>query len=133
MTEFRKVHQYMVFAANTPFQHALADYLSDAGNYMQIPGFYQRKRDLFLQLMESSRFMVRPCSGSYFVLLDYSQISSEKDTLFAEMLTKEHGVATIPVSVFCKNPPQDMRLIRVCFAKEEATLRSAAEKLCKIA
>lgn len=132
MAEFRKVHQYMVFSANTPLQHALADYLSDSSNYLNIPAFYQRKRDLFMKLMESSKFKIRPCSGSYFVLLDYSMLSNEKDTMFAERLTKDFGVATIPVSVFCKNPPEDMRLIRVCFAKEESTLKTAAEKLCKI-
>ncbi|MFM7079093.1 MAG: methionine aminotransferase [Bacteroidota bacterium] len=132
MVEFRKIHRYMVFAANTPLQHALASYLSDPSNYVNIPSFYQRKRDYFNQLMATSKFKAMPCSGSYFVLLDYSGISNEKDTLFAERITREHGVATIPVSVFCKNPPPDMRLIRVCFAKEDTTLLSAAEKLCQI-
>lgn len=132
MAEFRKVHQYMVFAANTPLQHALASYLTDRENYLNIPDFYQRKRDFFIERMASSKFNTKTCSGSYFVLLDYSRISNEKDTVFAERITREHGVATIPVSVFCKNPPSDMRLIRVCFAKEVTTLESAAEKLCQI-
>ena len=130
--EFRKVHQYMVFAANTPLQHALAEYLTDPENYTGIPAFYQAKRDLLTSLLSPSKFGIRPCSGSYFLLLDYSRISDEKDTTFAERITREHGVATIPVSVFCKAPDSDMRLIRVCFAKEDSTLKAAAEKLNNI-
>jgi methionine aminotransferase len=132
MKEFRKVHQYMVFSANTPLQYALAEYLTDPENYMGIPAFYQAKRDLFTSLLTPSKFRLQPCSGSYFLLLDYAQLSDEKDTVFAERITKEHGVATIPVSVFCKAPDNEMRLIRVCFAKEDSTLRSASEKLNSI-
>lgn len=130
--EFRKVHQYMVFAANTPLQHALAKYLSEPSHYTGIPAFYQQKRDVLTSLLQASRFKVLPCLGSYFLLLDYTDISDEKDTLFAERITREFGVATIPVSVFCKTPPPEMRLVRVCFAKEEATLKAAAEKLNKV-
>jgi methionine aminotransferase len=132
MAEFRRVHQYMVFAANTPLQFALATYLSDPSTYQNIPAFYQRKRDLLCDLLSKSQFEILPCSGSYFLLLDYTLISDEKDTVFAERITREHGVATIPVSVFCKTPSKDMRLIRVCFAKEDQTLAKAAEKLCHI-
>ncbi|MFM7901370.1 MAG: methionine aminotransferase [Bacteroidota bacterium] len=132
MVEFRRIHQYMVFAANTPLQYALASYLSEPATYQNIPAFYQRKRDLICQLLSKSKFEILPCYGSYFLLLDYTSISDEKDTVFAERITREHGVATIPVSVFCKMPPKDMRLIRVCFAKEDQTLATAAEKLCAI-
>jgi methionine aminotransferase len=130
--EFRKVHQFMVFAVNTPLQYALASYLSNAENYRNIPSFYQNKRDLFLDLIKETPFVPLTCSGSYFVLLDYGKISNEKDTVFAERMTREYGVATIPVSVFCKKPPDEMRLIRVCFAKEDETLKAAAEKLKKV-
>jgi methionine aminotransferase len=132
MVEFRRVHQYMVFSANTPLQFALASYLSEPSTYNSIPAFYQRKRDLLIKLLSKSRFELLPCSGSYFLLLNYARISDEKDTVFAERITREHGVATIPVSVFCKAPAKDMRLIRVCFAKEDETLAAAAEKLCAI-
>ncbi|MFM7766653.1 MAG: aminotransferase class I/II-fold pyridoxal phosphate-dependent enzyme, partial [Bacteroidota bacterium] len=132
MVEFRRIHQYMVFAANTPLQYALASYLSEPATYQNIPAFYQRKRDLICQLLSKSKFEILPCYGSYFLLMDYTSISDEKDTVFAERITREHGVATIPVSVFCKMPPKDMRLIRVCFAKEDQTLATAAEKLCAI-
>lgn len=132
MAEFRRVHQYMVFAANTPLQFALASYLADPSTYQNIPAFYQQKRDLLCSLLSKSNFGILPCSGSYFLMLDYSRISDDKDTVFAERITREHGVATIPVSVFCKTPPKDMRLIRVCFAKEDQTLAAAAEKLCAI-
>ncbi len=131
MTEFRKVHQFMVFSVNTPIQMGLADYMSNAENYSGINLFYQGKRDYFLEQIKSSAFKPLACSGSYFQLLDYSKISDEKDTEFAIRLTKEFGVAAIPVSVFYKNPV-DRKLLRFCFAKENETLQKAAEKLCKI-
>lgn len=128
MTEFRKVHQFQVFSVNTPIQYALAEYMADAGNYSGINAFYQRKRDLFLSLIKGSRFKPLNCSGSYFQLLDYSKISDEKDTDFAIRVTKEYGVAAIPISVFYKNPIEQ-KVLRFCFAKEDATLELAAEKL----
>lgn len=131
MTEFRKIHQFMVFSVNTPIQMALADYMDNPENYSGINSFYQEKRDYFLEQIKSSAFKPLACSGSYFQLLDYSKISDEKDTDFAIRLTKEFGVAAIPVSVFYKNPI-DRKLLRFCFAKENDTLRKAAEKLCKI-
>jgi len=128
MTEFRKVHQFQVFSVNTPLQYALAEYMSDAQNYAGINTFYQQKRDLFLSLVKGSRFKPLNCSGSYFQLLDYSKISDEKDTDFAIKVTKEHGVAAIPISVFYKNP-NEHKVLRFCFAKEDDTLEKAAEKL----
>lgn len=129
--EFRKVHQFMVFSANTPMQHAYAEFMSNERNYTGIDKFYQHKRDYFLSLMKDSKFKSLPCSGSYFHLMDYSKISSDKDTDFATKLTKENGVATIPVSVFYKNAI-DNKLLRFCFAKDDETLEKAAEKLLKI-
>jgi methionine aminotransferase len=130
-TEFRKIHQFMVFASNTPVQYALAEYMSQKKNYAGIGDMYQQKRDYFASLIKSSRFKLLPCSGSYFQLLDYSLISNAKDTDYAIHLTKEFGVASIPISVFYKKPV-DNKILRFCFAKEDETLRKAAERLCKI-
>lgn len=131
MNEFRKVHQYQVFSANTPIQFALAEYMSNPVNYSGINTFYQQKRDHFLELIKNSRFKPLNCSGSYFQLLDYSKISEEKDTDFAVRLTKENGVAAIPISVFYKNPIEQ-KVLRFCFAKENSTLEQAAAKLRNI-
>lgn len=131
MNEFRKVHQFQVFSVNTPIQYALTDYLAEASNYSGINTFYQQKRDLFLSLIKKSRFKPLTCAGSYFQLLDYSKISDEKDTDFAIRLTKEYGVASIPISVFYKNPVES-KILRFCFAKDQKTLEQAADKLCKI-
>ncbi len=131
MTEFRKVHQFMVFSVNTPIQMALSDYIDNPENYSGINTFYQQKRDYFLSLIKNSKFKPLTCSGSYFQLLDYSKISDEKDTEFAIRVTKEYGVAAIPVSVFYKNP-NDLKILRFCFAKEDETLAKAAMKLCEI-
>jgi methionine aminotransferase len=131
MKEFRKVHQFMVFCSNTPIQYALAEYIKENDDYKELSEFYQRKRDFFLKHLAGSRFKFIPTSGSYFQLLDYSNISSERDTEFAVRLTKEYGVASIPVSVFY-HQPIDNKLLRFCFAKTEETLQKAAEKLCRI-
>jgi methionine aminotransferase len=131
MAAFRKVHQYMVFSVNTPLQHALAEYMTDETHYSGIETMYQKKRDYFAGLLSSSRFKLLPCSGSYFQLADYSAISKEKDTDFAVRLTRDYGVAAIPVSVFYKNGI-DNNVLRFCFAKEESTLKKAAELLCKV-
>jgi len=130
-TEFRKVHQFMVFAANTPVQHAYAAFMENKKSYQGLDTFYQAKRDYFLEQVKGSRFKALPCSGSYFQLLDYSAISKEKDTDYAIRLTKENGVASIPVSVFYKNPV-DHKILRFCFAKENETLEAAGEKLRSI-
>ncbi|PLX02203.1 MAG: methionine aminotransferase [Marinilabiliales bacterium] len=129
--EFRKIHQFVVYAANTPVQYAIAEFLEDEKNYKQLNAFYQEKRDTFVNLMKGSKFKVRPSQGTYFQLLDYSGITDEKDTDFAERLTKEIGVASIPVSVFY-HEKIDHKVLRFCFAKSNETLEAAAEKLHKL-
>ena len=126
--EFRKVHQFVTFATNTPMQHGIADLLSRQTGLAELGPFYQAKRDLFLNLMEGSRFKALPCRGSYFQLMDYSAITDEPDADFAIRLTKERGVASIPTSPFLykAEPP---RVLRFCFAKKDETLRLAAERL----
>jgi len=131
MAEVRKVHQFVVFASNTPIQYAVADYLTNKENYLQLPAFYQQKRDLFTVLVKDSRFKIIPSYGTYFQLLDYSAISDEKEMDFAVRVTKEFGVASVPVSPFYHDK-QDNHVLRFCFAKTEETLIKAAEILCTI-
>jgi methionine aminotransferase len=132
MAEFRKLHQFNVFSANTPMQHALAAYMQEPAHYEQVSAFYQAKRDRFAAGMRGSRFKLLPCEGSYFQTADYSAISEEGDRAFAERVAREFGVATIPLSPFYKDPPPGQRLLRFCFAKQDATLDAAIEKLCRI-
>jgi methionine aminotransferase len=129
--ELRKVHQYLTFASNTPIQMALADYLGNTSDHLELSAFYQSKRDLFQTLIGPSRFRSLPCEGTYFQIVDYSAITDEPDTAFARRLTTEHGVAAIPPSVFYHGA-DDHHVLRFCFAKNDATLREAAEKLCAI-
>ncbi len=129
--EFRKAHQFVVFTCNTPVQHAIAEFLKDKENYIYIGAFYQEKRDYFLKLLKGSGFTPVPAHGTYFQLLNYSKISDAKEMEFATKLTKEHGVAAIPVSVFY-NKEVNNKVLRFCFAKSNETLEKAAEKLCKI-
>lgn len=131
MNEFRKVHQWVVFAVNTPIQLAMADYLSDASTYLGLPDFYQQKRDLFLELIQKSRFNVIPSYGTYFQCLDYSNISDEPEFEFAKKLITKHKIASIPLSPFYKNG-NDGHILRFCFAKKDETLQKAAEVLCRI-
>ena len=132
MDEFRRVHQFVQFCVVTPLQFALADYLaSDPEHYLNLPRFYEEKRDRFCALLEPSRFTFVPSAGTYFQLVDYTAISTEGDVEFARRLTTEHGVACIPVSVFYASPPEQ-RLLRFCFAKHPDTLEKAAGILCKI-
>jgi methionine aminotransferase len=126
--EIRKVHQFMVFAVNTPAQHAFAAYLADPAPYRQLPSFYQRKRDLFVAGLATTRFRVLPCEGTYFVLADYSAISDLPEAEFAKKMITDHGVAVIPVSVFY-DEPVDRGVIRFCFAKKDETLNRAIERL----
>jgi len=132
--ELRKVHQYVSFCGVTPLQWALADYMAEHPEHVEeLPAFYQAKRDLFCDLLAGSRFSFTRAAGTYFQLVDYSAIRNDLDDVaMAEWLTREHGVAAIPVSVFYQTPPKDLRLVRFCFAKREDTLRQAAEKLCAI-
>jgi len=130
--EIRKVHQYLTFAVNTPAQLAIADMLRhEPAHYRELPAFYRARRDRLAQALEKSRFKVLPCEVTYFLLADYSAISDLDDVSFCQWLTKEVGVAAIPLSVFCAGPFPH-RLIRLCFAKQEATLDAAAERLCQI-
>ncbi|WP_299220887.1 methionine aminotransferase [uncultured Aquimarina sp.] len=131
MVEFRKVHQFNVFCSSHPMQYALAAYLKTPEHYLSLPDFYQEKRDIFLSLIKDSRFSYIPAAGTYFQLLEYSAITDEGDVAFAERLTKEHKIASIPVSVFNLNQ-QDDKVLRFCFAKTEDTLKRAAEILCNI-
>jgi len=131
MAEFRSVHQFLVYCCNTPIQYAIADFLQEPDHYLGIGQMLQKKRDLFLDLVKDSRFSFKPSSGTYFQLLDYSRITNEKDADFAVRLTKEHKVASIPVSVFYPDEI-DNKVLRFCFAKREETLEKAADILCKI-
>ncbi len=131
MAEFRKVHQFVVFACNTPVQYAISDFLQNKSNYSELWKFYQDKRDYFIDLIKDSRFRLKPSRGTYFQLLDYSEITDEHETDFAIRLTKDYGIASIPVSVFYHKPYENQSL-RFCFAKKENTLEKAAKILCKI-
>ena len=130
--EIRKVHQYLTFSVNTPAQLAIADMLrQEPEHYRDLPAFYRERRDCLVDALSGSRFKVLPCEGTYFVLLDYSAISDLDDVSFCQWLTKEVGVAAIPLSVFCADPFPH-KLIRLCFAKQPATLIAAAERLCQL-
>ena len=131
MSEFRKVHQFNVFCVNHPMQKGLADYMQDSKTYTSLPNFFQQKRDLFLNLISESRFKIKPSQGTYFQVLDYSEITDEYDVDFAKRLTKDFGIASIPLSVFNENDKAD-KVLRFCFAKTDETLVKAAEILNKI-
>ena len=130
MAEFRKVHQFNVFTVHTPSQLALAEYMQDADRHLRLAAFYQEKRDFFRGLMAATPFELLPCRGTYFQLARYDRISALPDRAFAEWMTREVGVAVIPVSVFYADGRDD-KVVRFCFAKQEATLQAAAERLCK--
>lgn len=132
MGEFRKTHQFVVFTVNHPMQMALADFMREQPRFaLDLAAFYQDKRDFFRRQLEASRFDLLPCAGTYFQLARYAAISDEPDTAFAQRLTREHGVAAIPVSVFS---PQgdDHRVVRFCFAKSDETLAAAGERLRRV-
>ena len=130
--EFRKIHQFNTFTSNTPIQFALADFLDTRPeHHLGLAAFYQAKRDLFCRLLEPSRFRFQPAAGTYFQLLDYSAISAESDLALARRLTREAKLASIPISVFYAEPPNH-RYLRLCFAKDDATLEQAAEILCQL-
>ena len=131
MKEFRKVHQFNVFGVNSPVQYAIAEFMQNKENYVRIGSMYQKKRDLFLKAIEGSRFKPLPCHGTYFQLLDYSKITKSSDVRYAEKLTKENKIASIPVSVFY-NDPADRKVLRFCFAKTDETIIKAAEILKSI-
>ncbi len=129
--EFRKIHQFITFAVNTPVQWAYARILEQKDLYLNLAQFYQQKRDLFRQSLENSKFKLLPCQGTYFQLADYSAIAATSDLEFVKALTQVHGVAAIPLSPFYHEPPKQ-RLIRFCFAKKDETLKEAGELLCRI-
>jgi methionine transaminase len=129
--EFRKIHQFVTFSSVTPLQLAIADFMDNEAHYLELPFFYQQKRDLFCELLKPSRFEIVPTQGTYFQLLKYSAISNENDLEFAKRLVNEIGVASIPVSAFYFNKT-DHKYLRFCFAKGEETLRTAAERLVKL-
>ncbi|CAN7314314.1 pyridoxal phosphate-dependent aminotransferase [Rhizobacter sp. LjRoot28] len=129
--EFRKVHQFNVFTVNTPVQHGLADYLADPAPYLELPVFYQRKRDLFRQGLAASRLRLLPSHGTYFQCADYSAVSDLPEEDFCRWLTAEVGVAAIPLSAFYADR-REQRLARFCFAKQDATLERALERLASL-
>jgi methionine aminotransferase len=129
--EFRKVHQFVVFSVNTPIQLALAEFLREPDHYLGLAAFYERRRDRFRAGLATTRLTPLPCAGTYFQLASYAAVSDEPDVALAERLTRQLGVASIPVSVFYASPRQD-RVLRFCFAKEEATLDLACERLAKL-
>lgn len=131
MTEFRKVHQFLVFSCNSAMQVACAEFLQDKDHYLSLGQFYQEKRDYFLKLLKGSKFKMVTAPGTYFQLLQYDSISQEKDTDYAIRVLKENGVAAIPISVFYHKPVYD-HMLRFCFAKKDETLEKAAELLVKI-
>jgi len=126
--EFRKVHQFNVFTVNTPMQHALAHYMADPQPYLQLPAFYQRKRDLFRQGLSATRLTLLPSEGSYFQCVDISAVSDLSEADFCQWLTREIGVAAIPLSAFY-GEGFDQQVVRFCFAKKDETLSNALEKL----
>ncbi len=130
-TEFRKVHQFNVFTVNTPVQHALAAYMDNTAAYLELPAFYQRKRDLFRQGLAKTRFKLLPSEGSYFQCVDISDVSDLGEAEFCKWLTIEIGVAAIPLSA-CYGDGFDQRVVRFCFAKKDETLHAALERLAKI-
>ena len=131
MKEFRKVHQFNCFTCNSPVQFALAEFLKQKDNYLQLGDFLQQKRDHFLKLMEQTKFKPLPSHGSYFQLYSYEGLSEESEKDLAIRLTKEYGVATIPVSAFYKNET-DNKVLRFCFSKKEETLEDAARRLASV-
>ena len=131
MKEFRKVHQFNCFTCNSPVQFALAEFLKQKENYLQLGAFLQQKRDLLKNLMQQTKFKALPSYGSYFQLYSYAGITNESEKDFAIRLTKEYGVATIPTSAFYKNG-EDNKVLRFCFSKQESTLEEAANRLMKL-
>jgi len=130
--ELRRVHQYVTFASTSPLQQALALFLAaHPEHHLQLPAFYQERRDYFARALAATKLRPLPAAGTYFQLADYGAVSELRDVEFARWLTIEHGVATIPISVFYRDPP-DARLVRFCFAKENVTLDAAAQRLRRL-
>lgn len=131
MDEFKKVHQFNVFSVHHPSQKAFAAYLEEPSHYLKLNDFFQHKRDIFLNLIEGSKFKASPAEGTYFQMLDFSRITEERDTVFAERLTKENRLTSIPTSVFNLDQ-KDFKMLRFCFAKDDEVLKRAADILTTI-
>lgn len=131
MTEFRKVHQFNVFTVNTPMQLGLAQYMGNPAPYLDLPAYYQHKRDLFRDGLQGSSLRLLPCAGTYFQSVDYSAVSTLSELEFARWLTTEIGVAAIPVSAFYQQS-RESGIVRFCFAKQDATLQEALSRLQKL-
>ncbi len=131
MAEFRKVHQFNVFTVNTPMQHGLASYMAQASHHLELPAFYQRKRDLFRAGLATTKLRLLPCSGSFFQCVDYSGVSDLGEADFCQWLTREIGVAAIPLSAFYPGG-FDQRIARLCFAKKDETLNLALQRLGRL-
>lgn len=129
--EFRKVHQFNVFTVNTPVQHGLANFMADPRPYLDLPAFYQRKRDLFREGLKKTKFRMLPGQGTYFQYVDISAVSDLNEAEFCQWLTTEIGVAAIPLSAFYGNG-FDQKVVRFCFAKKDETLHTALERLAKL-
>lgn len=129
--EFRKMHQFIVFSSNTPIQYAYAEFMKDENRFLQLGNFYQKKRNVFKKEIQKSKFKIKKCDGTYFQLLEYTGISNLPDTEFAEYLTKEIGVAAIPLSPFYEDK-KSRGIIRICFAKRDEVLKEAAQKLVNL-
>jgi methionine transaminase len=131
MAEFRKVHQFNVFTVNTPMQHGLARFMAEPQHYLGLPAFYQRKRDLFREGLARTRLQALPSEGSYFQCVDYSRVSDLPEARFCEWLTREIGVAAIPLSAFYADG-FEQNIARLCFAKRDETLRTALSRLATL-
>lgn len=131
-TEFRKIHQFVTFTTSSFVQYAIADFMAECPEHTrELPAFYEEKRDTFCQLLAPSRFSFTPSKGTYFQLVDYSEISDKNDVDFANYLTQEKGVAAIPLTPFYDVPPAT-KIIRFCFCKDDSTLQQAAKILCEL-
>jgi methionine aminotransferase len=130
--EFRKVHQFVTFTTSSFVQYAIADFMEECPQHtLELPSFYEKKRDTFCNMMKPSRFTFTPSKGTYFQLVDYSAISNKSDIDFTRYITQEKGVAAIPLTPFYETPP-DTKIIRFCFCKDDSTLQKAADILCDL-
>jgi methionine aminotransferase len=131
MVEFRKMQQFQLHNVNTPMQYALADYIPKNHSFEEISSMYQGKRNYFLRLLENSLYNVVPSQGSYFQVIDYSRLSEEPDQVFVERLARDFGIAVLPLSAFYHEKTK-ARMFRICFAKDNAKLEQAAERLLSV-
>lgn len=131
MSEFRKVHQFNTFSVNTPIQYALAEFMKRTEEYLILPEFFQKKRDFLMEGLKQTKFKAIKPQGTYFLTVDYSEVSDSNDLDFAKELTIQHKVTGVPISAFYEDS-FDQKLLRFCFAKEETTMEKAIENLLKV-